>query len=103
LANQETGRADLEQRLVWRATADPAFRERLLADPRAAIEEELGIDLPASMQIDVIEEGPHRLCLTLPMDLSGIGRNAVWAMTGRRPERRTPTGARLAKREPEAP
>jgi hypothetical protein len=86
LANQATGRVALERRLIDRARADPAFRERLLSSARAAIEEELGLTLPEGLDVQVVEEDPKRLCLVLPVDLSGIGDGAVWAMTGRRPE-----------------
>jgi hypothetical protein len=85
LANQSTGRIAIERRLVGRAMVDAEFRERLVADPRSAVEEELGIDLPDGMQVEVVEEDPRRLCVVLPMDLSGIEAGAVWAMTGRRP------------------
>ena len=35
-------RRDLEERIVARAWADEGFRERLKADPRAAVAEETG-------------------------------------------------------------
>jgi hypothetical protein len=80
-----TGRAQIEARIVRRALDDDGFRERLLADPRAAVSEELGVTLPQRLQVDVVQERPDRLCIVLPVDLSGMGRDAVWAMTGVRP------------------
>jgi hypothetical protein len=88
-----TGRGELEGRIVRRALADAEFRERLLADPRAAVEQELGIELPQRLEITVVQERPDALCIVLPVDLSGMGRDAVWAMTGRRPA----TAARPAR------
>ena len=38
-------RRDLEAKLVARAWSDDAFRERLKADPRAAVAEETGVDV----------------------------------------------------------
>ncbi len=80
-----TGRAELETRIVRRAQADAEFREWLLRDPRAALEDELGIALPQRLEIQVVQERPDALCIVLPVDLSGLGADAVWAMTGRRP------------------
>ena len=42
-------RADLEQRLLTKATRDTDFRQRLVSDPRRAIKDELGLDVPASI------------------------------------------------------
>jgi hypothetical protein len=80
-----TGRAELEARIVGRAQADPTFREWLVRDPRAAVAHELDIELPQRLEIQVVQERPDALCIVLPVDLSGLGADAVWAMTGRRP------------------
>jgi hypothetical protein len=81
-----TGRAEIERRIVQRAQADPSFRERLLSAPREAVSEILGVEVPAGLQIDVEVERPDRICVVLPVDLSGMGHDAVWAMLGRRPD-----------------
>jgi hypothetical protein len=60
------GRAEVERRLVERSLQDDAFRQRLLADPKAAVEEELGIQLPAEVQIRVVEETADTIYLALP-------------------------------------
>jgi hypothetical protein len=80
-----TGRAEIQSRIVHRAQSDVEFHALLLDDPRAAVAQELGIALPERLQITVVQERPDALCLVLPVDLSGMGRDAVWAMTGRRP------------------
>jgi hypothetical protein len=79
-------KAELHGRLVARALADPAFRARLLDTPREAVEEELGVELPSDLEVVVIEERPDRLAIVLPADLTGLGTDAVWAMTGRPPD-----------------
>ncbi len=84
--NLQGERQALESRLVARALAEPAFRERLLASPREAVADELGVEPPDALEIVVVEESPSRLAIVLPVDLSGLGVDAVWAMTGRRPE-----------------
>jgi hypothetical protein len=78
-------RVELHGRIVERAHADPAFRARLVETPREAIEEELGVELPASLEVVVVEETIDRIAVVLPVDLGGLGTDAVWAMTGRPP------------------
>jgi hypothetical protein len=60
------GRAEVERRLVARSLEDDAFRLRLLEDPRAAVEEELGVQLPAEVQVRVVEETADTIYLVLP-------------------------------------
>lgn len=51
---KETAR-DMRAKIVGKAAADEAFRERLLADPKGAIGDELGVTLPASLVVKVLE------------------------------------------------
>ena len=60
------GRADVEQRLIQRSLEDDAFRQQLLEDPRAAVEQELGTPVPESIQIRAVEETPDAIYLVLP-------------------------------------
>jgi len=80
-----TGRAELERRIVERAQTDPEFRERLISAPRTAVSELLGVQLPERLEVTVVQERPDRLCIVLPVDLSGMGADAVHAMLGRPP------------------
>jgi hypothetical protein len=65
-------RRDLEAKIVTRARADPAFRQRLKADPRAAVAEETGIAVPESIAIEVLEETPEKAYLVIPTDRVAI-------------------------------
>ncbi len=60
------GRAEMERRVVERSLKDDAFRQRLLADPRAALEEELGTRLPEELQVRAVEETADTIYLVLP-------------------------------------
>jgi hypothetical protein len=40
--SEAADRAEMERRLMEKGLADDAFRQRLLGDPKAAVEEELG-------------------------------------------------------------
>ena len=59
-------RAELERRLIERSLQDESFRQRLLADPHAALEEELGARLPDNIEIRAMEETADTIYLVLP-------------------------------------
>ena len=59
-------RAAMEQRIVQRSLEDDAFRQQLLADPRAAVEQELGAQLPSGIGVQVVEETADTIYLVIP-------------------------------------
>jgi Nitrile hydratase, alpha chain len=59
-------RHEIESQLIERASADPAFRQRLLDDPKGAIADLLGVALPPGMSVTVLEEQPGQHILVLP-------------------------------------
>ena len=65
----QTKRQQLETHLAARALQDPDFRERLLKDPKAAIEQEIGLRFPDGVHISVHEETLNQLHVVLPIDL----------------------------------
>jgi hypothetical protein len=56
---------DLEARVIARAVQDPAYRARLLADPRAVFAE-LGLSIPPEVEIQAVEETAGQYYLVLP-------------------------------------
>ena len=84
-ADFPTRRDEIEGRVVRRAWADPAYRDRLRHDPRGALEEELGVSLPSRLQVTVVEEQPDHLCIVIPVDLSPINQRDSQAITGSAP------------------
>ena len=64
--SEGTGRQDIEQRLIQRSLEDDVFRQQLLADPRATIEQELGARLPEDMRVVAVEETADTIYLVLP-------------------------------------
>jgi hypothetical protein len=60
------GRAEVERRLVERSLQDEEFRQRLLADPKGTLEQELGRGLSEGVQVRVVEETPDTIYLVLP-------------------------------------
>ena len=66
MSAQTVTASELRARLVEKADADEAFRARLLADPRAVVEDELGLAIPAGFTIKVHEERADTGHLILP-------------------------------------
>jgi hypothetical protein len=60
------GRAEVERRIVQRSLQDDAFRKRLLSDPKAVVEEELGTRLPEGIRVRAVEESADTIYLVLP-------------------------------------
>ncbi|MCS6959847.1 MAG: NHLP leader peptide family RiPP precursor [Pseudanabaenaceae cyanobacterium SKYGB_i_bin29] len=56
----------LESEIIERAWRDEGFRQLLLADPKRAIGEVLGWELPAHITIHVLEEQTDTLYLVIP-------------------------------------
>ena len=68
-----SSRAEVERRLIQRSLEDEEFRQSLLADPRAAIEQELGTQLPESVEVRAVEESADTIYLVLP-SASAVGQ-----------------------------
>ena len=61
---------DLEAKLIEKAMADEAFKHELMSNPKAAIAKELGQELPAELEFEVLEQTPTKLYLVLPISES---------------------------------
>jgi hypothetical protein len=59
-------RAEMEQRLIQRSLEAEDFRQRLLENPRGAIEQELGSRLSEEVEVRVVEESAQTIYLVLP-------------------------------------
>ena len=64
--SEASDREQMERRLVDRSLEDEAFRIRLLEDPKAAVEQELGTQLPEDVKVEVMEETADTAYLVLP-------------------------------------
>ncbi len=55
------------QKITARAAHDRIFRQQLLRDPRAAVQEAIGTPIPESLRLKFIEKGPDvDLLIVLP-------------------------------------
>jgi hypothetical protein len=61
-----------ERRLVNRAWRDEAFLKELLANPKAAAAQELGVEFEDDAQVVVHQEPPNSLHIVLPMKPADI-------------------------------
>lgn len=59
---------DMLKQIVEKSALDADFRQQLLADPKTAISEELGVTIPDSMTIQVHESDMRTVHLALPPD-----------------------------------
>jgi hypothetical protein len=59
-------RAEVERTLVQRSLEDEDFRQTLLDDPKAAVEQEMETLLPEDVQVSVVEESAQTIYLVLP-------------------------------------
>ena len=72
--SEGSGRAEMERSIVQRSLEDENFRQRLLDDPKAAVEEELGTRLPEGVQVRAVEETAQTIYLVLPQFLAARRR-----------------------------
>ena len=81
---QREGRSqkDLKAQLIARAWQDPDFKRQLLANPKAAIEQELGIELPMDLEVTAVEETPARLYLVLPVNRTALSEEQLQGGAG---------------------
>jgi nitrile hydratase alpha subunit len=66
-------RADIERKLINKSLEDEDFRQRLLADPKWALEQELGTQLPEGVEVRVFQESADAIYLVLPSSASPLG------------------------------
>lgn len=62
----------LQTQVIQKAWEDVSFREKLLVDPKSAIREVLGVDIPDHIQLKTLEETPDQFYLVIPPDPANI-------------------------------
>jgi hypothetical protein len=69
------GRSEIERRLIQRSVEDDGFRQRLIEDPKAAVEQELGSRLPEEVRVVAVEETSDTIYLVLPSTSPLVGED----------------------------
>ena len=93
--SEASGRQEMERRLIERSLQDDAFRQRLLADPKATVEQELGTQLPEGVRVEAVEETADTIYLVLPSasapggggelsdwELEAVAGGGTWSTAG---------------------
>lgn len=73
---------DMRRQVTDRAISDNDFRSLLVSNPRDAISQELGVDLPEDVEIVVHESNANTLHLALPV--TEIGEEQLEAIAAGR-------------------
>ena len=63
---QKKLRRELEAKIIAKASKDEHFKKELFSNPRKTIGKELGISIPDSITIKVLEEQENEVILCLP-------------------------------------
>ncbi|MBB6672048.1 NHLP leader peptide family RiPP precursor [Cohnella nanjingensis] len=58
----------LKVQIIKKAWEDPAFKAALLSEPKKAIQEAFDIEIPAEVELKVVEEKPSLYYLVLPQN-----------------------------------
>jgi hypothetical protein len=66
-------RKQSEAQVITRAQQDSAFRQELLSDPKGVIAREMGVTLPDSVNVEVVEETASKVYLVLPPQAASTG------------------------------
>jgi hypothetical protein len=56
----------LRTKIIEKAWADPAFKQQLLADPKAALKAAFGVSIPDNITLKAVEEKANELVLVIP-------------------------------------
>jgi hypothetical protein len=56
----------LKIQIIKKSWEDDTFKKLLLSEPKKAIKEAFGVDIPAGIELKVVEESPSLYYLTLP-------------------------------------
>ena len=64
--SEASGRQEMERRLIEKSLEDESFRQRLIEDPKGAVEQELGTQLPEEVRVVAVEETADTIYLVLP-------------------------------------
>ncbi|MDQ6420062.1 NHLP leader peptide family RiPP precursor [Paenibacillus sp. LHD-117] len=70
---------DLKDQIIEKAWTDAEFKKQLLADPKSAIRDAFGVDIPDDISIEVLEDTDSKYHLVLPQNPADAPVNEVGA------------------------
>ncbi|RRJ64215.1 NHLP leader peptide family natural product precursor [Paenibacillus oralis] len=67
----------LQSQVIEKAWQDPSFKAKLLADPKSAIQEALGVILPDHIKIKTVEESSDEFYMVLPPNPANVVKGEI--------------------------
>lgn len=61
------GRQAVERRLIEKAVKDPVFLRALVKNSKETLEKEIGLQIPAGIEFEVIQETPGKMKMVIPL------------------------------------
>lgn len=61
-----------QEKIIQKAWEDEEFKKQLIADPKAAVKEAFGIDVPDSIEVEVVEETANKYYFVLPQSPAAV-------------------------------
>lgn len=74
----------LKKQIIEKAWADPEFKQKLLSDPKSAIQDAFGVKIPDGIRLKAVEESENEFYLVIPpnpvdtFDDGDTSENAAW-------------------------
>lgn len=62
----------LKIQIIQKAWEDAAFKAQLLANPKAAINEAFGVEIPDTFEVVAVEETSNKFYLVIPVNPSSL-------------------------------
>ncbi|KIL39771.1 hypothetical protein SD70_17840 [Gordoniibacillus kamchatkensis] len=63
---------ELKHKIVRKAWEDANFKAKLLSDPKRAINEAFGIEVPGNIKLQALEETDNQFYLVVPKEPSAV-------------------------------
>lgn len=63
-----SGVQSLKDQIIQKAWEDAEFKKQLIANPKAAVKEAFGVDVPDTIEVEVLEETANKFYLVLPQN-----------------------------------
>ncbi len=68
---------NLKDQIIEKAWTDAEFKSKLLADPKSAIKDAFGVDIPEDINLNVVEETADSYYLVIPQNPADVNNNDV--------------------------
>jgi hypothetical protein len=70
----------LRDQIIQKAWEDAEFKEKLITNPKEAVKEAFGIEIPDTIEVEVVEESANKVSLVIPQnpkDVKSVDQVAI--------------------------